>query len=107
MTAFFTGSPRWKSCGNRISWRRDAREHAGPRSRRDVPPGSGGAPAVLAGVRQRAAGHLAKPGRSRAVIHLGAYPERDFGELWIPALFRNWGQARPRVSVRAERDARR
>src|SRR5580704_10604980 len=105
MTAFFTGSPRRKNCRNRNSWRRGAREHAGPRSRRDVPPGSGGAPAVFAGVRQRVAGDLATPGRSGAAIHFGAYTERDFRELWIPALFGNWGEAGPRVSVRTERDA--
>src|ERR1700722_1914577 len=106
MTAFFTGSPRRKNCESRNSWRRDAREHAGPRSRRDVPPGSGGAPAVSAGICQRVAGRLATAGRSRAFVHLGAYVERDFRELRIPALLGNWGEARSCVSVRAERVAR-
>jgi len=56
------------------------------RSRRDVPPGSRGAPAIFAGVRERAAGSFAASGRSRAALYFGAYAEWYFGELWISAV---------------------
>ena len=52
-----------RAAETRNSWRRDAREHAGPRSRRNVPSGSGRTPAVFAGIRQRAAGDFATSGR--------------------------------------------
>src|SRR5208337_3204509 len=97
-----TGSRRRKNCRSRNWWRRDARKHAGPRIRRDVPPGSVGAPAVSAGVRGCAAGGNTAPRGHGAAVHCGAHAQRHFGELRLSTVFGGCGEAGARIPVRVE-----
>src|SRR6266581_7304901 len=94
------------NCRNRNSLRRGEREYAGPRNRRDVPPGSLGEPAIFAGIRERASGRGPAPRRPGTAVYLGPHAEWHFGELRIPPIFGDCREARARVSVRAERTAR-
>src|SRR5258708_6598593 len=88
---------------NPNSSRRDAREHARPRSRRNLPPGSLGAPAIFAGVRQRASGSRAAARRPRTLVHRRAYPHRNLRRLRLPALLGSCRQARARLPICDER----